>query len=196
MTNINLIKKKAVALTLNTQRLDNVFLAGDFLKWSRGSDSDLYTQARWCMVDAVVDSNGDETDLPVADADPEASLAGELMQRYKQKVVIVAAGKEALRGVINNNNAKTAVVSAIGEILIAGVLDDNEGRMSLKLGLDPEEYVVTAGLRAGKSRFPVGLAAYVEQDKKIIKPDGMYIYAQNIPIADLPEAAPLGTRFF
>jgi hypothetical protein len=193
------LNRKAIEVGLKAQGLDNVPAVGKFLKWSRGSrasDADDYVQARWEIINEVVDANGDPTDLPMAQADLEASLAGELMQRFKRKLVIVAAGKEALGSVIEKNNAKTAVVAAIGEVMIAGVIDDKEGYISLKLGYEPGADLVTAALRVGRKPFPVGLAAFIEEDKTVVRPDEMLIYAQNIPITELHNVAPLGTRFF
>ncbi|HET7827875.1 MAG TPA: hypothetical protein VFK97_03340, partial [Candidatus Saccharimonadales bacterium] len=60
-----------------------------------GSDSPAYLRARWHDVEDIISAESDEpVELPVADADPGASLATAILPRLKRKAVVFETGSQ------------------------------------------------------------------------------------------------------
>jgi hypothetical protein len=168
-------------------------VVGPIVRFTHGSSSPDYVEARWVEVEGVFDPNDKEAELLVAEADPAALFISDYIQRLKRHVVVVAADRTELTEVLNNTQGQKAIAASIGDVVMAGVLP--QGLANLGMTEDRQRY--TAGLREGTKNFQVGIGSLIEDQKKIVRPLDMVILDQHAVINELPaQLSHTRTRFF
>lgn len=129
--------------------------------------------------------DGKPADLPlIAEADPKARAVGEIIQAFKRKVVVVGAGRAALKEILKDTGGRPAAAVQIGEIVGAGVFP----RGLNDLGIFNDEYI--AGLRKGKAPLPVGLGSFIERESQFVALDSARIVEPDVAVADFDERFP------
>jgi hypothetical protein len=147
-----------------------------------GSSSPAYKQAIWQPVEQVVDESDAEAQLPIAAADPEASLKT-IIPRFKKRAVVVGAGLLTMDDLLTKHKARPAAAYTYREKTHVGTLSSES--LGTEYMDDAEGGLETAAFRVGRSEFGVGIGAWVPSEKTIILPQDLSII-QYVDIDGLP----------
>jgi hypothetical protein len=151
-----------------------------------GSNSPAYIQARWYAVDQIVGFLTEEpAELPIAEADPDASLLT-IIPRLKKKAAILGSDHLELNKILEEHNASPAVAYSYRGETHAGLLP--LGIYDLSLPFNSASYL--AAMRTGRNDFGAAIGGWLQEERVFIKPDGTSI-RQNVPIDKLPPGVPL-----
>jgi hypothetical protein len=157
-----------------------------------GSRSEAYVRVRFVKVDELVDEDGNDTELPIAEANPTPNKFAELIQRRKDKAVVVGATKAAMIETLVDHiytyphpQIVPAVAFTVGDETRAGILS---------VGLESYgcyEDMHTAALREGKKDFGAGIGFLLPRQRRLIVPRSNEVIKSHVDIYDeLPENYP------
>jgi hypothetical protein len=173
-----------------SQRLEKYFLGRLYLPLHaivHGSNSPAYLKAQYEKAIEVVDENGHDTNLPIAEADPSPDKMSFLLQGRKKEAVVVGAGQAIMNSLLENNpGSQAAVAFTYGkrEVTRAGILPNGVE----DYGKYNDNYI--AAMRVGGGAFGAGVAVWVPKERTIIAPRNNFIVAEHLPIDELTEKYP------
>lgn len=167
------------------QSLENRLPLSSLIRLVAGSSSPLYEQIRWQSVDKVWDYYTQKpTELPIAEADPDAHSLTSLVPRLKQSAVIVEAGRRlpAARDMLARDYgaARVSIAYTYKDRTHVGHLPGEITRVKTDR---PNLY--RAALRSGRSEFGAALGVWVTDEQAFVPSPDSIIVENNFPIEAL-----------
>ena len=151
------------------------------------SDSPNYLPLHWQKITDLIDEWGDKTQMPMALADPNASLLTIPIPRLKERVAIVGSKSTLIDEILEENRQSQAAVGFTyrGDTHI-GVLPNGVSDYNYKRSLN----MYAAGLRMGRSDMGVGIGAFIPKENAFMVPQNTLVLAKLVLVDSLPIELP------
>lgn len=145
-----------------------------------GSSSPVYVQAAWERAEHVIDGYTDwPVELPIAKADPNASLLA-IMPRFRKKAAVFSDGGNVNETRATHKGTRVAVAYTAGERTSVGSWPGEITRL-VRQG-SPGNEVLIAAMRSGRNDFGAAIGLWSSKDRVFFLPPGSKIIENNVPI--------------
>jgi hypothetical protein len=140
---------------------------------------------KWKKAEMLVDEDGEETTLPVAEPASTEERLAHIIQRRKKEVAVAGAGAYALATIMETHKGVLpAVAFTFRDVTRAGILPNGEKDYG------EQGYSFTAAFRTGGEEYGVGIAAWLPSERMVIAPKDNLILGEHVSENQLPESFP------